>query len=64
MNNPMPFIYPYQPVYHPQINQNDFDKLLSKIEKMENDIKDLKNRIVNLEKKDNSHENISDMYFI
>ena len=51
MNNPVPFIYPYQPVYQPQINQNDFDKLLSKIEKMENDIKDLKNRIVNLEKK-------------
>jgi len=63
----MPFFNPYQPFYNPQINQNDFDKILTKIEKIENEINDINKRISNLEKKCGSsftNEEPQDMHFI
>ena len=64
MNNQIPFIYPFQPIYHPQINQSDFDKLLTKLEKMENEINLLNKRVSLLEKQEETFEDNHDMHFV
>ena len=67
MNNQIPFFYPYQPYYNPQINQNDFDKILNKLEKIENELNDLEKRIIKLEKKSDfsfESDEPQDMHFI
>ena len=64
MNNQIPFIYPYQPIYQPQININDFDKLLSKIEKIENNMSILEKRISHLENNESKNIDNNDMHFV
>ena len=64
MNNQIPFIYPYQPIYQPQINTNDFDKLLTKVEKLENSLSLLEKRISNLENNNSKDIDNNDMHFV
>lgn len=73
MNNGIPFFNPFQGFPQPNFNQNNqidnFERLESKIERLEKNIRILENRINNLEKnnhysKDYYQEEKNDMYML
>ncbi len=67
MHNILPFIYPYNNFN--DINQNDLERIINKLERLEKNIRILDNRLTNIEKKykaDNQdlNDNSNDMYII
>ena len=63
MNN-FPFFNPFQNI---QDNQNNYDRLVNKIERLEKNIRILENRVNKLEKNNNTtiiQEEPTDMYMI
>ena len=67
MNNPTPFFNPFIGFQNYEQNENNYDKLANKINRLEKDIRILENRINNLEKsekKENYIENETDMYML
>ncbi len=67
MNNQMPFIMPNKPLYNQEIN-NDYERIINKIDRLEKNIKILENRVNNLEKNQSipkySKDDPTDMYII
>lgn len=66
MNNQMPFFNPFLG-FQNNDNQNNYDKLVNKIERLEKDIRILENRINKLENKDKkivNQDEPTDMYMI
>ncbi len=71
MYNEIPFINPYNnynPQYNNPLNENELDKILDKIERVEKQIRILEKRINNLENNNNYNnyqiENVNDMHII
>ena len=62
MNNQIPFLYP-GPFYNPPTKDNDYDKIITKLDNLEKEINDLKKKIDKIEKKEIKEEN-NDMYFV
>ena len=71
MYNEIPFINPYNnynPQYNNPLNENELDKILDKIERIEEQIRILEKRINNLENNNNYNnyqiDNVNDMHII
>ena len=71
MYNEIPFINPYNnynPQYNNPLNENELDKILDKIERIEKQIRILEKRINNLENNNNYNnyqiDNVNDMHII
>lgn len=71
MYNEIPFINPYNnynPQYNNPLNENELDKILDKIERIEKQIRILEKRINNLENNNNytnyQIDNVNDMHII
>ena len=71
MYNEIPFINPYNnynPQYNNPLNENELDKILDKIERVEKQIRILEKRINNLENNNNYNnyqiDNVNDMHII
>lgn len=67
MNNQGPFFNPFMAFQNMQNDQNNYEKLINKIDRLEKSIRVLENRILKLEKKDAKtyfQEEPTDMYMI
>ena len=66
MNNQTPFFNPFN-TFQNQFQNEDYDKLINKINRLEKNIRILENRINKLEKEDNkviTQNEPTDMYMI
>ena len=67
MNNPIPFFNPFNNPFIKQDGQDNYEKLINKIERLEKSIRILENKVSKLENeniKPNNKEEPSDMYMI
>lgn len=67
MNNPGPFFNPFQGFMNYEKDQDNYDRLINKINRLEKDLRILENRLNKIEKIDNKPSTNSmptDMYML